>query len=148
MHFLRINWLCEIYNKSIYILLFVNWVLYILYKSKMYHNLEYAYTHIFRVVTYLWLPSEAPHSLTTRPPGPAAATRPLGQVRSWWAQGSTWKLQARGREGQCLQWGLSAEWPSSIQGLYLFLHQPKAFDPSLKSKDRKKDPLLPWGLAT
>lgn len=54
-------------------------------------------------------------SLTMRPPGPAAATRPLGQLRSWWAQGSTGSFRLEERKasvysdgwlqnGLCLLW--------------------------------------------
>lgn len=129
-------------------------LLYIPYKSKIYAKLDYAYRHTFSFPeshlgdTYRWFPSGAPPALPTRPTESAAASRPLGQVRSWWAQGSTWKLQAKGKESQCLHWGLASEWPLSAQGLYLFSNQPNAFDPILKSKDRKKGPFLSWGLAT
>lgn len=54
-------------------------------------------------------------SLTMRPPGPAAATRPLGQLRSWWAHGSTESFRLEERKasvysdgwlqnGLCLLW--------------------------------------------
>lgn len=89
--------------------------------------------------TDLWLPSEAPH-LSPQDHQGLLQSRTSGQVRSQWAQGSAWKLQARGKEDQCLQSGLASERPLCAQGLYLFSHQPKAFDPSLKSKNRKKGP--------
>ena len=133
---------------SIYILLFVNWVLYILHKSKTYYNLEYAFTHTFPELSLTSdVPQKPPISYheTTRTCCSHQATRPTEVMMG---PGKYWKFQTRGKEGQCLQWQLAAEWPLSALGLYLFSHQPKAFDPSLKSKDRKKDSLLSWWLAT
>lgn len=101
---------------SIYILLFVNCVLYILHKSKTYHNLEYAFTHTHFQSCHLPVTSlRSLPSLTMRPPGPAAATRPLGQLRSWWARGSTGSFRLEERKasvysdgwlqnGLCLLW--------------------------------------------
>lgn len=116
VHCLRTNCLYEIYNKSISILLlFVNCMLHTLHKRKIY-KLEYAYTQVVQQGAYTCTPfsfSEnlktshfpltplrSPSSLPTRPPGPAAATRTLGQVRWRWARGRAWKLQAEGRKAR------------------------------------------------
>lgn len=121
---------------SIYILLFVNCVLYILHKT--YHNLEYAFTHTFPELSLTCdVPQKPPISYheTTRTCRSHQATRPTEVTMG---PGKYWKLQTRGKEGQCLQWRLAAEWPLSALGLYLFSHQPKAFDPSLKSRTGRK----------
>ena len=143
MHCLKINM-----EFTLAFTLFVNWVLYILHKSKTYHNLEYAFTHTFPELSLTSdVPQKPPISYheTTRTCCSHQATRPTEVMMG---PGKYWKFQTRGKEGQCLQWRLAAEWPLSALGLYLFSHQPKAFDPSLKSKDRKKDSLLSWWLAT
>lgn len=77
----------------------------------------------------------------------AAATQLPGQLRSWWARGSTGSFRLEERKASVWQWRLAAEWPLSALGLYLFSHQPKAFDPSLKSRTGRKILYFSWWLA-
>lgn len=94
-------------------------MLYILHKSKKYHNLEYAFTHTFPELSLTSdVPQKPPISYhETRTCCSHQATRPTEVMMG---PGKYWELQTRGREGQCLQWRLAAEWPCLLWAFIYF----------------------------